>query len=299
MKSTSIHSILLSVIIALCVSHYSLLYGNSYDTTFIKGIEKELRDDYKSCTGDSSRPPLKKVLLWKQSIDSITQLPEYTQILKQFYNDTSIAAGDRLPCEIVKWYRNKMLVTRKTDSTSNIILKSKRKKMADTLFITNELSKVHKSSCDYMKIPFGISKKSVMALLTDTGITTFTDDTSLLHYNNPQDSIYNTVAFYFDKNDKYYKYEIESVTASLDSLDTYIRPFAGKLALNYEQKIGRPAQQSNNIGRFDIVQGKLSISKIWKLQNIEVYTGLATFNNRYYAKAVVTTSSLKNRAKLH
>jgi hypothetical protein len=299
MKNISIHSFLLSFIIVVCTGNYSFVSSRSTDTLFFNGIEDELRADYKACTGDSTRLPLKKVILWKQSIDSITQLPEFTQILKQFYNDSSIAAGHHSPCEIARWYRTKMLVRKKSENIANTLIKNKNQKKADSLLIKTELSKVHQSSCDYLKIPFGISKECVIVLLKDVGVTAFIDDTFLLHYNNPEDSVYNTVAFYFDKNRRYYKYEIESVTASLDSLDTYIRPFAGTLALYYEQKIGQPAQQNNYIGRLDIVQGKLSISKIWELQNIEVCTGLATFNNRYYAKAIVTEKALKNSVKLH
>jgi hypothetical protein len=299
MKSISIHSFLLSVTIVLCTSNYTFAFSRSSDTLFFNGIEDGLRADYKACTGDSTRPPLKKIILWKQSIDSITQLPEFTQILKQFYNDSSIAAGHHSLCEITRWYRNKMLGQNKSESLANALIKNKDKQTADSLLVKSELSKVQQSSCDYLKIPFGISKECVITLLKFAGVTAFIDDTSLLHYNNPEDSVYNTVAFYFDKNGRYYKYEIESVTASLDSLDTYIRPFAGILALYYEQKIGQPAQQNNYIGRLDIVQGKLSISKIWELQNIEVCTGLATFNNRYYAKAIVTKKGLKSSVKLH
>jgi len=299
MKNSFVHPIFLSVIFTLCTSDHSLVYSSSVDTLFFKEIEKVLRTDYESCTGDSSRVPLKKVIIWKQSIDSITQLPEFTQILKEFYKDSTIADENHSLCEIIKWYRNKTLFLKKSDSISNALLKNKKKQTADSLLTINELLKVQQSTCDYLNIPFGISKRGVVFLLQKAGVTSFTDDTSLLHYTNPQDSVYNTIAFYFDKNDKYYKYEIESVTASLDSLDTFIRPFAGKLALYFESKIGLSAHQNNYIGRFDILQGKLSISKIWELQNITVCTGLATFNNRYYAKAVVTKSILKNSVKLN
>jgi hypothetical protein len=292
MKKSSIHSIILFITIVLCTSNYSLIYCNSADTLFFKGIEKELRANYKACTGDSSKQPLKKILLWKQSIDSVTQLPQYPQILKQFYNDSNITVGDHLPCEIVGWYRNKMIISRKADSTSKALIKSKNQQTEDSLFVIKELSNVQPSSCDHLKIPFGITKRGVIRLLKNSGISSFIDDTWLLYYINPADSINNTLAFYFDKDGKYYKYEIESITSSLDSLDTYIRPFAEKLAVYFERNIGKPAQQSNYIGRFDITQGKLSISKVWKLQNIEVYTGLATFNNRYYAKALVIKRGL-------
>ena len=158
------------------------------------------------------------------------KLPEFTKISKQFYNDSTITAGHHSLCEIVKWYHNKMLVVKISDSLSNVLRKSKNQQTTDSLLIRNELSKVQQSSCDYLNIPFGISKSSFVLFLKKAGITFFTNDTSLLYYNNPEDPVYNTVAFYFDKNGNYYKYEIESVTSSLDSLDTYIRPFAGEIS---------------------------------------------------------------------
>ena len=299
MKKVSRHSILLVVIIAFYANHLSALYGNSNDTLFFKAIETQLRTVYKTCTGDSTTPPLKKILLWKKSIDSITQRSEYSQVIKQFYKDSGVTAIPHLPCEIVEWYHNKKLALKKSDSISNVKLRNKNQQTSDSLFVIKELSTVQHSSCDFMKIPFGISKHAVSTLLKGAGILSLVEDSSFFHYTNPADSIYNTLAFYFDKDGKYFKYEIESKMTSLDSLDTYIRPIAGILALSYEQKIGQPAQQINYIGRFDIKQGKLSISKIWILQNIEVYTGLATFDNRYYAKAIVIRKSLKtNKRKI-
>ena len=293
MKKVSLRSIFLVVIIALYANHFSALYANSNDTLFFKALETQLRTDYKTCTGDSTMPPLKKVLLWKQSIDSVIQKSEFSRIIKQFYNDSGVTATHHLPCEIIEWYNNKKLALKRSDSISNVKLKNKNQQISDSLLIIKELSTVQHSSCDFMKIPFGISKRAVSTLLKDAGILSLVEDSSFLHFTNSADSIYNTLAFYFDKEGKYYKYEIESKMTSLDSLDTYIRPFAGIFARSYEQKIGQPAQQTNYIGRFDIIQGKLSISKIWILQNIEVYTGLATFDNRYYAKAIVIRKSLK------
>lgn len=96
------------------------------------------------------------------------------------------------------------------------------------------------------------------------------------------------VAFFLNKEGNYCKYELESKTGSLDSLDQFIRPLADSLASEFERLTGIKASHSYRIGRFDITQGKLAIYKLWNLEGISSYVGLATHKYRYYAKAIIT-----------
>ncbi len=275
------------IYILLSVSPCNEPLTNSSDALFFKDIEKELRDKYKNCTGDCSDPPLKKIFLWKNELDSFSQSPEYNNILKNYCSSNKQIQNPSL-CEILKWYKNKLISIRNNDSSTCELSKLKKIQISDSLYTEKELSITRKTSCDFQNIPFGLSKRSVLTLALKNGMVSISDENQFLKYENHTDPVFTTVAFNFDKNERYYQYEIESISTSIDSLDSHIRLYAEKLAAHFQQKIGITSQQSNYVGRFEIVQGKLSIVKMWTIKNITVYVGLSMFDNRYYAKAIVT-----------
>lgn len=279
-KIFSLGSLLLSVL-----SSAESLTDTSH-SHFFKEIEKELRDKYKNCTQDYSDPPIKKILIWKNEIDSFSQSPEYENILKDYYSSNKNIQNQSL-CEILKWYKNKVTSMLKNDSSSIELSKLKKMQISDSLYTEKELSVIQSTCCDFQNIPFGLSKRSVLTLALKKGMVPLSDENHFLKYENPTDSVFRTVAFNFDENGRYYKYEIESVSKPIDSLDSHIRLYAKKFSSYFQQKIGNTSQQSNYVGRFEIVQGKLSIVKMWTVKNIAVYVGLSTFNNSYYAKAIV------------
>jgi len=269
--------------------------GEINDTLFFKDIELKLRQDYRTCTGDTTAVPLKKVIVWRQSVDSIIKTKDYSQIEKAFYNDPDHRTSKHTACEIVAWYQQKMHDRRIADSLQKDILARQKTEHTDSLYTAKELQLTRKSSCDLLDIPFGISQKSVTKMLRDKGIDDYSGDSVTLHYKNENDPIFNIIALYFDKNGLFYKYEIESITGPIDSLDTSIRPFAARLAFWIQDKTGFAPNQNNYVGLTDIKQGNLSITQVWKLDLNEIYIGLAVYNQRYYAKAIVLKTPVKQK----
>lgn len=267
-----------------------LIEAANIDTTFIRNLEKEYRNNYRNCTGDTTNQPLAKILLWKQSFDSITRSQKFGALEKQYSDENHLEKTKPSPCEIVLWSKNKDQKKREIDSLAVESNKIEKQWKIDSLTIAREIGNSRKTTCDYANIPFGISKKSLITLAERAGVRQLKDDGDCLYFSNHNDSIFSTIAFYFDTNDVYKKYAIESSSLPLDSLDTFIRGYAEKLATFFQKKIGNKAPQTNYIGRFDIVENSLSIYKQWKLDTITVYIGLATFNNRFYAKAIVTSN---------
>jgi len=262
-------------------------HKNKYDTIFFKNIENKIREDYRTCTGIDSAISLKKLIQWKQSIDNVIGRKDYQQIIKKFHADSQNTTSGVSPCEIVAWYEKKVKQQIIKDSLSKELKEKKTVQNADSLFAYKELSRAAKSQCNLHGIPFGITHRSVVRLLNDNGITEITGDTLTISYTDNSDPAFNTTALYFDKDKLFYKYEIESISGSTDSLDTYIRPLAAAQALFFEKKAGIPAQVYNYIGLTDITEHNLSIIRKWSLKSEDIYIGLSLHNNRFYAKTVV------------
>ncbi len=265
--------------------------SNSSDSLFFTDIENQLRRDYQICTKDSSNVSMKQILQWKKDIDSITQSPEYSSIVKEFYvinkNDSKA-----LPCQIVLWYRNQLQSKHRFDSLSLVKKLKEDGQISDSLVISAELTKVRKMTYDYKNIPFGISKKAFLFIAKNAGLTPLIDEGKFICYENSDDSVFKSVAFHFDNKGKFFSYEIESISLPLDSVDSHIRVYLDKLTMYFQKKLNQNPQQSNYIGNFEIVQGQLSISKMWVVQNTKIYIGIAAFNDRYYAKAIIINYDL-------
>lgn len=260
---------------------------SSSDSLFFTDLEKQLRRDYQICTKDSSNVSIKHILQWKKDIDSITQSPEYSSIVKE-YNTCNKNISKALPCEIVLWYRKQLQSKLMFDSLFLVKKKAEDEHINDSLLISADLSKVKKMSYDYKDIPFGISKKTFSFLAKKAGITPLVDEGNFICYEGNSDSAFKSIAFNFNNKGKYFGYEIESVSLPLDSIDSHIRIYLDKLTMCFQKKLNQSPQRSNYIGNFEIIQGQLSISKMWSVQNTKIFIGIAAFNNRYYAKAVIS-----------
>lgn len=258
----------------------------SSDSLFFTEIEKELRRNYLVCNKDSSQIPMKQILQWKKDIDSITQSPEYPYVIKEFYTSNK-NTHNALPCEIVLWYRTQLLSKHRFDSSLLAQKKAENERVSDSVFISAELRKVKKMTYDYKDIPFGISKKTFLFLAKKAGLSPLFDEEKFIYYKDSGDSAFKSVAFNFDNKGIYFSYEIESVSLPVDSIDSHIRLYLDKLTMYFQKKVNQSPQQSNYIGNFEINQDQLSISRMWSVQNAKIYTGIAAFKNRYYAKAII------------
>ncbi len=271
----------------------SILFSQeASDSLFFSELEKNILRDYQLCTGDSM-PSRRTLLKWKSEISFITESQDYTALVKKYADETGINPLDVRPCQIINWSIQQL---REKNETEALLVQSKREilnKRADSLYLHQELSKKPARPYQFRNIPFGITKKGFMLLtekhwnLSNEGNSVFVDSILI-------GSLVLKAAFHFDKNGLLSQYELESASAPLDSLDSWVRPQADSIAAFMQRKIGTAADQSYRVGRFEITQGKLAILKLWNFPEASVYAGLATNNYRYYAKLIV-----KSKAKLN
>jgi len=276
------------LLFSLCILLPQSLHAKtSDDTIFFKIIEQKVRFDYQNCTGDYSFMPLRKLIIWKESIDSVVARKDYPQILKSFFEDSSNSNSRSLPCEVVAWYQKKALDKHTNDSLAKVTVKANSKKTSDALLLAHELSAVKRTPVDLLDIPFGVSHRSVLKLLTDRGITDITNENTVIYYTDSSSQTYYIRAFFFNKSGTFYKYETETRTVKPDSLDLIIRPLLLNMETMYRELTSTSSSETNYIGFTDIVQGKLSVSKTWNINGIKIFTGLSMYNNLYYAKSIV------------
>jgi hypothetical protein len=259
----------------------------SNDTIFYNNIEQKVRLDYQNCTGDSSSLPLRKLLIWKESIDSVVARKDYPRILKSFFEDSLNNNSRSLPCEVVAWYQNKMLDNNIRDSLAKAASIASIKKTSDSLILAKELTAIKRTPLDLLDIPFGLSHRAVLILLANREITDIVDKNSVLYYTDSKSQTFFIRAFFFNESGTYYKYETETRTVKPDSLDMVVRPLLLNIETMYRELTSLQPSETNYIGFTDIIQGKLSISKVWNLRGITIFTGLSMYNNMFYAKSTV------------
>lgn len=279
-------------IIFLSAIFSNLFSQEDSDSLFFSELEKKILQEYQFCTGDSL-PSRKALLKWKSDISFITESQEYPELVKMYANETGLDPLDVHPCHIINWPIQRLRDRKEAAALleqSKITILSKK---ADSLYLHQDLSKNAAKSYQFGNIPFGITKKGFMLLadqfrnLTEEGNSVIVDSVLL-------GSLILKGAFHFDRNGLLIQYELESETAPLDSLDSWIRPQADSMAAFMERKIGRTADHFYRVGRFDITQGRLAILKLWDFPEATVYSGLATSNYRYYAKLIVKSKSKSN-----
>lgn len=271
---------------------FSALPGSSAPedsiTNFFRLIESDIRKDYRYCTGDSSEPSLEKVITWKKEIDTIVGSSDFKSITAQFYKETGTMPGTVYPCDIISWKKKHDLQKQEISRFLDLQERLNAEIRAESVYVSQEVSKVKSSSADFRGIPFGIPKRCLNIMAAKTGMKLIDEKDYLYCKQARFGNIDVKVAFFLNKEGNYCKYELESKTGSLDSLDQFIRPLADSLASEFERITGIKASHSYRIGRFDITQGKLAIYKLWNLEGISSYVGLATHKYRYYAKAIIT-----------
>ena len=269
---------------------YHVLYASEKDSgkAFFDTLEMTLRADYILCTRDSSEQSVHDLLRWKKGLDQIISSPLYGGLLKEFHKETGIRPDDVRPCEIISWKQAKDAELQEIELLLQEEQERETLKRADSLFAEQELSKAKTTSVDFDGIPFGVSKRGLRILAARAGLMLIDEGNYLRGEELQIGTSTFRGAFYLDKDGRYWKYELESVTGSLDSLDSFIRPQADVLSRYFEERSGSPPDHLYRIGRFDIVQGRLAVHSMWDLGNVAIFTGLATWKYRYYAKAVVS-----------
>lgn len=267
------------LLLFICVNTAS---AGKFDSAFFAKLEGELRSDYFSCTGDTAQLPVGELVAWKHWTDSLIGLPNYKKTAKEYQNKTGRSPVKDGACVVVLWKRQ-------TDSLKAIDSAAAKEK-------ANLLAEVHslpKLPCAIGNIPFGITQLSFVQLagkarfgmLSYEGVTMVCQKVPVGERSLPG-------RFHFDKNGKLDRYELEGPSFPIDSLYTSVWPLAEYLASFFWNAIGSPPLRVNRVNQQDIVEGKLSLCKVWSAPAWSVAVGLSVLKYRYYAKVVVMNQPL-------
>jgi hypothetical protein len=257
------------------------------ETLFFDTLETAFRKQYVECTGDSLRVDIKYIFAWKEQLDEWAKSKECADLRADYKKNVDSAAVPS-PCKLRAWALvNKSRQDSREHGVVNGILAS------DDSIEVEEALKAHPAGAfDFPGIPFGVSRNIFSYLFKKKySYGLLAKDAFLYVENMPWEGANYLTAFYFDKNDMFYKYEIETPGLPADSLNTVVRPTALHLASVFEQKLGAPRREYR-VGYFDIKSKELSPLIKWDAADYSAIIGLSVFKYRYYAKAIVTDAKL-------
>ncbi|MDR2579112.1 MAG: hypothetical protein LBC70_09965 [Chitinispirillales bacterium] len=260
-----------------------------YGVVSADSLERMLRSDYMLCTGDSSRISRERLFRWRSQVDSTIMHGNYSEMFRMFVTTTGIKAHEVRPCEPIVFYERVNRQIHETDSIISAQRAAREKAREDSMRVVNELRRLRANPADILGIPAGMSRPAVQTILARNRIRTTSAARHLQAERVMFDSLVVTIAFYFDEEDIYTGYEVETTAMNADQLDTTVRGWANQLARAYEKRLGPPSSRSRVSFR-DIRQGRLSITTRWEKgeSRPRVLVGLATHNHLYYAKVMVS-----------
>ena len=230
-----------------------------------------------------------RLLTWKASIDSAVMNARYPEIFRAYVAATGVKAHDVRPCEPIAFAERREREQRVMDSTLAAQRIVREKARRDSAALDEELKTLKSNPADILNVPAGISKTALQTMLARNKINAKTVDRHLQANKVKFKNLTVTVAFYFDNNDKYIGYEVETEAAGADQIDKTVRGWATQLAAVYEETLG-PPNTVTRVSFQDIRQGRMSITSSWNKDAARprVLVGLATHNHQYYAKAMVS-----------
>lgn len=247
------------------------------DSVFFAKLEGTLRADYFSCTGDTTQLPVGELVLWKHWIDSIIGAPDYPAAAKEYRKKTGRSPVQDGPCVVVMWKRW-------SDSLAAVDSITAREK-AD---LKAEVDSLRKRPCDIAGIPFGVTRQSFALLAGKARITMLSDQGEVMLCRKiPVGKLILAGQFHFNEKGRLDRYELEGPSFPVDSLNGAVWPLVEQLTAIFQHAIGDPPLLVNRIGRHEIVEGKLSICKVWSEPRWSVTIGISVKDFRYYAKMVV------------
>jgi hypothetical protein len=281
-----------AVLISLCLFLPLAARDDTTHDGFYRQLERELRNDYLACTGDSSRHSVKELIQWKHRMDSIATLPGFEDVVKAYKQETGESVEKNRSCKIVRWKLAKDSAAAAAVRTEEKKKKSKAVAAAESLAVSKELATLKNEPCFLGTIPLGASKRAFFWLAARSGFGTFEDRGSYVTCDFvPLCGKYWLGAFYFDTLGLC-RFELEGAWRSADSLDKPVRGEVGYLASCFEEKTGNRPHQTNRVNRDEIVERELAIVHAWSQSDWSVALGLSRYKYRYYAKAVVTNRPL-------
>ncbi len=269
------------------------IHYEEQDTFFTK-LELQLRDDFKKCTGDTTIPKLKYLFEWKNRIHLQTQTEEYKEILKEYMLSTGIL-DSIVPCFVLSWHKSRMQFLKENETKVQTKVLEKSDHIVDSIGFLNEKKHNPESKFDFEGIPFGFSQKYFLKMYNEKfGSSPMLYDSIYVSEHFIYKETPYILRFYFNKEERLYKYEMESYTYSGNELNGKVRTAADLLKTKITEKVGN-AKTINRIGYFDIKQEEPKLYTAWQNETIEANLYYAIKNDRYYTILKVSKKSTTKR----
>jgi len=265
-------------------------------SSFVNNRPLQLQHEYEWCTDDTMKLSISMLLDWKARLHSWVETDEYQKLLNDFYAETGLDAQVH-PCEIKKWYRNKLRIENEEIERAQKAQQEYRKMVEESTQLAIELNSLPRSDFDFMGFPFGLKKRTFAKLFPkkfSAPMEISYNDITLKDVNISGTQY--MVKLYFGRKDSLYRYEIQSESYGVDSIDSHVRVLAEKLAEIFEKRAG-DCYHHYRVGRLDITQGRITPYKTWLTPRHTVLTGFGTYKYRYYAKALVTDKEIEATQK--
>jgi len=270
--------------------------AKSYDAVFMekygKGAADSLlyivKNDYLICVGDPEKISRAQLFRWKSHIDSAVRDKGYPEKFKSFVAATGLKAHEVRPCEPIVFYEQLDKQIAEMDNIISAQRAAKEKSYKDSMTILHELKNHKTGHVDILGFPAGISKTVMKMILDRDKIRSKTVQNYILADSLIIDGQKVVAAFYFDEQNRYNAYELETAAVKAAALDTLVRKWVSEFTASYERKLGHPPAAVNRVNFQEIKQGRLSIVSRWDKHPPKVLIGLATDNNLYYAKVMVS-----------
>jgi hypothetical protein len=256
---------------------------------YFQMIEKQLRAEYRSCTGDSAPVNRTVLFMWRKELDNRANSFDYLQTAKDYVKATATPAAEVRMCDVVEWKEMQMAAEAQRQETARQDSLHREQEKADSLLMRAILGRHPASSLDFSGIPFNCTKREFLLFYRYRCAAHPLPDTirdSLIAHDFMWGGRQYMASFCFTRQGIYYKYAIESAGVAADSVDAQARPLAAGLARMLQLDFGKPAAV-NRIGFFDIKAQCIAPLMTWETVDRFAAAGFAKDSRLYRVKAVV------------
>jgi hypothetical protein len=145
----------------------------------------------------------------------------------------------------------------------------------------------------FQTIPFGVDKASFVESFNSISNKRLEKSNNFMWVNDFElgEKKY-TLWFFFNLNNKFYKYSFQSEEYSANLFDTDVKYEADYLSKIFQEKFGTPIKTFDP-NFFDVKDGYETYYRKWGFKKQTVYVCLSTYEFKYSAKAFVSNDSLE------
>lgn len=150
-------------------------------------------------------------------------------------------------------------------------------------------------SYGFMNIPFGMHYEDVAKMVKVNGITGY-DHGKIYNFDLGGKGI--LVTFDFDHKQRFYRFRFQTDHYSANYFDTTVQTDVAYIDDVFKNKYGKPTKCSNVKFLF-VRQGYITYKCQWTKPNMEIYTGITSYDAEYFTVAVVADKNLQQEYDQH